>query len=66
MCFYTKNFETITPLNMMKTLAEQYVTSIWFSLTQQNKKAGELIGSCLLNMNLGTRWCCTNVISRLA
>lgn len=57
----------INSLTAMKTPAEQRLTFIWFPpiSTQQNNKARELIGSYLLNMNLGTRWCCTDVISRL-
>lgn len=75
MWFYTDNFQAmqwrkgyiLNPLTKMKTPAQQHITSIWFPIisTQQNNKAGELIGSYLLNMNLGTRWCCTDVISRL-
>lgn len=53
--------------HVMKTPAEQQITSIWIPSisTQQNNKTGELIGSYLLNMNLGTWWCCTDVINRL-
>lgn len=33
--------------------------------TQQNNNAGKLIGSFLLNMNLGAQWRYTDVINRL-
>ena len=67
MTFYTKQFQV-----WRKRFDPKLFHSCWkqpqdnsYSQPSRNNKTAELIGFYLLNMNLGSRWCCTDVISRL-